>query len=71
MTSELVIREVFSDVTFVKRLFAMETLQEVQVALKEKNVDLDELVYGPEGFMQTKYPNGFGIPADIIYIEDI
>ena len=40
MTSELVIREVFSDVTFVKRLFAMETPQEVQVALKEKNVEL-------------------------------
>lgn len=33
-------------------------------------VDLDELVYGPEGFMQTKYPNGFDVPADIIYLED-
>ena len=46
MTSELVIREVFSDEAFVKGLFALETPQEVQAALKEKKIELsiDEIV---------------------------
>ena len=46
MTSELVIREVFSDEAFVKGLFALETPQEEQAALKEKKIELsiDEIV---------------------------
>ena len=40
MTSELVIREVFSDEAFVKGLFALETPQEVQAALNEKKIEL-------------------------------
>lgn len=37
---------------------------------KYYGVDLDELVYGPNGFMATKYPDGFSVSADIIYLED-
>ena len=33
-------------------------------------VDLNELVYGPNGFMETKYPDGFSISAEIIYLKD-
>lgn len=40
MTSEETIREVFSDEAFVKTLFALETPEEVQSALKEKNIEL-------------------------------
>ena len=37
---------------------------------KYYGVDLNELVYGPKGFMATKYPDGFDVSADIIYLED-
>lgn len=40
MISEETIREVFSDEDFVKTLFALETPEEVQLALKEKNIEL-------------------------------
>lgn len=40
MTSEETIRQVFSDEAFVKTLFALETPEEVQSALKEKNIEL-------------------------------
>ena len=40
MISEETIREVFSDEDFVKTLFALETPEEVQSALKEKNIEL-------------------------------
>ena len=33
-------KEVFSDEAFVKSLFALETVEEVQAALKEKGVEL-------------------------------
>lgn len=36
----LQLREVFSDENFVKELVALETPEEVQARLKEKNVDL-------------------------------
>ena len=46
MTSDETIREVFSDEAFVKALFALETPEEVQSALKEKNIEfsIDEIL---------------------------
>jgi hypothetical protein len=64
MTSELVIREVFSDEAFVKGLFAMETPQEVQAALKEKKIELsiDEIVKTRE--LLVKSAENGGILSD-------
>ena len=36
------LKEVFSDEAFVKRLFELETVAEVQAALREKGVELSE-----------------------------
>jgi len=33
-------------------------------------VDVEKLVYGPEGFMASRYPDGFDVSADIIFLED-
>ena len=40
MSNELIIKEVFRDEEFVRGLFMLETPQEVQAALKVKNVEL-------------------------------
>lgn len=46
MTSEMEIREAFNDEVFVKGLFLLETPQDVQAALSERNISLsvDEIV---------------------------
>lgn len=38
---------------------------------KYYDVDLDELVYGSDGFIKTVYPDGYGINADIVYVEEL
>ncbi len=38
--NEALIKEIFSDKAFVEALLGMETAEEVQAALKEKNLDL-------------------------------
>ena len=60
MTSELVIREVFSDEAFVKGLFALETPQEVQAALNEKKIELsiEEIVKTRELLVRTAENGG-------------
>lgn len=40
MSNELIIKEAFRDEEFVRGLFMLETPQEVQAALKVKNVEL-------------------------------
>lgn len=37
---------------------------------KDFKIDFEELVYGKDGFMQTKYPNGFpDFAGDVVYSE--
>lgn len=49
---------------------AQEISASYKALSKKYDVDLEELVYGKNGFMETKYPNGFpDFAGDIIYSE--
>ncbi len=60
MSHELIIREAFRDEEFVRGLFALETPQEVQAALKTKSVELsiEEIVKIKDLLLKTTENGG-------------
>ena len=58
MTNEAILREVFSDEEFAKSLFALETPQEVQTALQDRNIELsiDEIMNLRDRIVKAQEP---------------
>lgn len=54
----------------LKESQSQEIGREYRRLSKEYGIDFEDLVYGEEGFMQTKYPNNFpDFAGDVIYSE--
>ena len=71
--NKLSFRKVYEEMKAVKSSLKESQAQEIGMTYKKLSdyygVDLNELVYGPNGFMKTKYPHGFDIAADIIFFR--
>lgn len=72
--NKLRFRDVYEKMKAEKKEIKESQAQEIGDSYKKLSkyygVDLNDLVYGPEGFMKTKYPEGFDVAADIIFLED-